>query len=216
MKNHFNDVSKYLRQGKKIILARIIKQSGSVPRAAGTQCIILEDGSIKGTIGGGLLEHQVMERGRECLQNEKSSVMHFELTGEEVAQTDMICGGVADVYLEPVFPQNAVAGKIFNRIDHLINHGGNGVLLTLISDGIGPEDAKSRVLIEEDESATGEIGIIPAEDKKRLTKYLEIKSPALTKIGKGKQSIFVEPVRPYDTLYLFGAGHVSTFVASLA
>ncbi|NNK85325.1 MAG: XdhC family protein, partial [Desulfobacterales bacterium] len=48
MKNHFNDVCKYLQEGKKLILARIIKQSGSVPRAAGTQCIVLEDGSIKG------------------------------------------------------------------------------------------------------------------------------------------------------------------------
>lgn len=216
MKNHFNDVSKYLQEGKKIILARIIKQSGSVPRAAGTQCIVLEDGSIKGTIGGGLLEHQVIERAKECFQKEKSSVMHFELTGEEVAQTDMICGGVADVYLETVFPQNAVAGEIFKRIDHLINEGRKGVLLTLISDGIRPEDEKSRILIEEDGSTTGEIGIIPREDKKRLTKYLEIKTPKLTQIEKGKESVFVEPVRPYDVLYLFGAGHVSTFVASLA
>ena len=216
MKNHFNDVGKYLQEGKKLILARIIKQSGSVPRAAGTQCIVLEDGSIKGTIGGGLLEHQVMERAKECFQKEKSSVMHFELTGEEVAKTDMICGGVADVYLETVFPQNAVAGEIFNRIDHLINKGRKGVLLTLVLDGIRPDDEKCRILIEEDGSTTGEIGAIPAEDKNKLAKFLKIKTPTLTQIENGKQSVFVEPVRPYDTLYLFGAGHVSTFVASLA
>ncbi|MBT8351494.1 MAG: XdhC family protein, partial [Deltaproteobacteria bacterium] len=216
MKNHFNDVSKYLQEGKKLILARIIKQSGSVPRAAGTQCIVLEDGSIRGTIGGGLLEHQVMERARECLQKEKSSVMHFELTGEEVAQSDMICGGIADVYLDPVFPQNAVAGKIFKRIDHLISQGGKGVLLTLISDGIGPEDEKSRILIEEDGSKTGEIGAISVEDKNKLPKFLKINTPTLIQIENSEESVFVEPVRPYDTLYLFGAGHVSTFVASLA
>ena len=105
---------------------------------------------------------------------------------------------------------------IFKRIDHLINEGRKGVLLTLISDGIRPEDEKSRILIEEDGSTIGEIGIIPGEDKKRLTKYLEIKTPKLTQIEKGKESVFVEPVRPYDVLYLFGAGHVSTFVASLA
>jgi xanthine dehydrogenase accessory factor len=216
VKNHFNDVSKYLREGKRLILARIIKQSGSVPRSAGTQCIIFEDGSIRGTIGGGLLEHQVMEMARECFQKETSSLMHFELTGEEVAQTDMICGGVADVYLEMVFPQNAVADKIFKRIDHLINKGGKGVLLTLISDGIDPDDEKSRILVEADGSTTGEIGVIPTEDKKRLEKFVQIKTPILTQIENGKDSVFVEPVKPYDTLYLFGAGHVSTFVASLA
>jgi len=76
MINHFNDVSKYLQQGKKLILARIIKQEGSIPRGAGTQCIVLEDGSIRGSIGGGLLEHRVMERAKECLKNEESSTMH--------------------------------------------------------------------------------------------------------------------------------------------
>ena len=216
MENHFEDISKYFQEGKKVILARIIKQTGSIPRAAGTQCIVLEDGSIKGTIGGGLLEHRVMERAKECLKKEKSSMMHFELTGDEVAKTDMLCGGVADIYLETVFPGNAVAGEIFKRIGNFINEGRKGVLLTLVSDGIRPEDEKSRLLIEEDGSTTGAIGIVPGEDKKRLAKFLEIKTPKLTEIEKGKESIFIEPLMPYDILYLFGAWHVSTFVSSLA
>jgi len=216
VENHFEDVSKYLQEGKKVILARIIKQTGSIPRAAGTQCIVLEDGSIKGTIGGGLLEHRVMERAKECLKKEKSSMMHFELTGDEVAKSDMLCGGVADVYLETVFPGNAVAGEIFKRIGSFINEGRKGVLLTLVSDGIKSEDETNRLLIEEDGSKTGEIGTVSEEDKERLTKFLEIKTPKLTEIEKGKESVFVEPLRPYDILYLFGAGHVSTFVASLA
>jgi xanthine dehydrogenase accessory factor len=216
VENHFEDVSKYLQDGKKLILARLIKQMGSIPRAAGTQCIVLEDGSLKGTIGGGLLEHRVMEMAKECLKKEKSAVMHFELTGDEVAKTDMLCGGVADVYIEIVFPENAAAKEVFNRISKIINKGGKGVLLTLVSDGIRPEDEKSRLLIEEDGTTTGEIEIVQGEDKKRLAKFLEIKTPKLTEIEKGKESVFVEPIRPYDILYLFGAGHVSTFVASLA
>ena len=216
MENHFEEVSKYLQEGKKVILARIIRQIGSIPRAAGTQCIVLEDGSIKGTIGGGLLEHRVMERAKECLIKEKSSMMHFELTGDEVAKTDMLCGGVADVYLETVFPENPVAGEIFKKISSFIKKGRKGVLLTLVSDGIRPEDEKSRLLIEEDGSTTGEIGMVSGEDKKRLAKFLEIKKPKLTEIEKGKESVFVEPLRPYDILYLFGAGHVSKFVAPLA
>lgn len=216
MENHFEDVSKYLHEGKKVILVRIIKQMGSIPRAAGTQCIVLEDGSLKGTIGGGLLEHRVMEMAKECLTKEESAVMHFELTGDEVAKTDMLCGGAADVYLETVFPENVVAKEVFNRITQVINKGRKGVLLTLVSDGIRPEDEKSRLLIEEDGSITGEIGIISGEDKKRLAKFFEIKTPKIKEIEKGKETVFVEPITPYDILYLFGAGHVSTFVASLA
>ncbi len=216
MENAFEDVSKLLQEGKKIVLARIITQVGSSPRAVGTKCIVLEDGSMKGTIGGGLLEHQVIERAKESLKEGKSAIMHFQLTGDEVAKTDMLCGGIVDVYLEPVFTDNAAARDIFKRISNFINEGRKGVLLTLVSDGIMPEDETSRLLIEEDGSTMGEIGTVSEEGKLRLAKFLEIKTPELTEIEKGKESVFVEPFMPYDILYLFGAGHVSTFVASLA
>jgi len=216
MQNPFEDINKLLEEGQKIVLASIIRQVGSSPRTIGTKCIVLEDGSIKGTIGGGLLEHQVIERAKESLKEGKSAIMHFQLTGDEVAKTDMLCGGVVDVYLEPVFPKNTVAGKIFKRISGFINEGRKGVLLTLVSDGIKSEDETNRLLIEEDGSIMGEIGTVIEEDKQRLAKFLKIKTPKLTEIEKGKEAVFVEPLRPYDILYLFGAGHVSTFVASLA
>ena len=216
MENPFEDISKLLQEGHKVVLARIIRQMGSSPRAVGTKCVVLEDGSMKGTIGGGLLEHQVMERAKKSLKEEKTSIIHFQLTGDELAKSDMLCGGVVDVYLEPVFPGNAVAGEIFKKISNFINEGRKGVLLTLVSDGIKSEDETNRLLIEEDGSKTGEIGTVTEEGKLRLEKFLEIKAPKLTEIEKGKESIFVEPLRPYDVLYLFGAGHVSTFVAFLA
>jgi len=216
MQNPFEDISKLLQEGKKVVLARIIRQVGSAPRTVGTKCIILEDGSIKGTIGGGLLEYQVMERAKESLKEGKTAIIHFQLTGDEVTKSDMLCGGVVDVYLEPLFPENAVAGKIFKRISSFLNEGRKGVLLTLVSDGIKSEDEKNRLLIEDNISTTGEIGTVSEEGKQKLAKFLEIKTPKLTEIEKGKESVFVEPLRPYDILYLFGAGHVSTFVASLA
>ena len=216
MLNPFEDISKLLQEGQKVVLASIIKQVGSSPRAIGTKCIVLEDGSIKGTIGGGLLEYQVMERAKESLKEGKSTIIHFKLTGDEVAKSDMLCGGVVDVYLEPLFPENAVARDIFKRISSFINEGRKGLLLTLVSDGIKSEDETNRLLIEEDGSTMGEIRTVSEEGKQKLAKYLKIKAPKLMEIEKGKESVFVEPVRPYDILYLFGAGHVSTFVASLA
>jgi xanthine dehydrogenase accessory factor len=216
MENHLENVSKHLQEGKKIILVRIIRQVGSTPRGVGTTCIVLGDGSIKGTIGGGLLEHQVMKRAKKCLREGKSAIMHFQLTGDQVAKTDMICGGVLDVYLEPVFPENASAGKIFKKISCLINEGCKGVLMTLVSDGIRSEDEKSRLLIEENGCKIGKIGTVSEEGKLGLTKFLEKKTPTLVEIEKVKGSVFIEPLRPHDVLYLFGAGHVSKFVASLA
>ncbi len=216
MENPFKDISQLLDEGQKVVLARIIKQVGSSPRSIGTKFIVLEDGFVKGTIGGGLFEHRTIERAKESLKENKSGIMHFQMTGDEVSKTDMLCGGVVDVYLEPVFPGKTTARDIFTRISNLIDEDRKGVLVTLISDGIRPEDEKCRLLIEEDGSTMGEIRAISTEDKRQFEKILEIKTPKLIEIEKGKESVFVEPVRPYDVLYLFGAGHVSTFVASLA
>ena len=49
---------------------------------------------------------------------------------------------ISRVFLEPLFPQSAVAGEIFKKIGRLINGGRKGVLLTLVSDGITPVDDK--------------------------------------------------------------------------
>jgi len=49
-------IAEFLRAGKKFALAVVMKDAGSTPRKAGTKAIIDEEGSIWGTIGGGLLE----------------------------------------------------------------------------------------------------------------------------------------------------------------
>ena len=216
MENLFQDIRQLLDEGQKIVLAYIIRQVGSSPRGIGAKCIILEDGSIKGTIGGGLFEHQVIERAKESLKEGKTAVMHFELAGNEVADTDMLCGGLVDVYLEPISPGNNAERDIFKRISSFINEGRNGVLLTLVSDGIRSGDAVNRLLIGKDGYETGATEIVSEGDKERLIKYLQIKTPKLMEIEKSNKLVFIEPLVSYDILYLFGAGHVSTFVASLA
>ncbi|MCP4688954.1 MAG: XdhC family protein, partial [Desulfobacterales bacterium] len=140
MESHLKDIYALLESGKKVVLARIIKQSGSTPRAAGTKCLILEDGSLLGTIGGGILEHQVQEKAKEVFKTGQSAIIHFQLTSEEVAKTEMICGGIADVLLEPIFPGCAAAVEVFRKIDALNARGRRGVLITLAAEGIGYED----------------------------------------------------------------------------
>ena len=44
----------------KKVLATIVSRKGSAPRSVGTKMLIVEDGSIIGTIGGGCVESEVM------------------------------------------------------------------------------------------------------------------------------------------------------------
>ena len=216
MINIFVELNKILKEGERLVLARIIKQAGSAPRAIGTKCIFLEDGSIIGTIGGGLLEYQIQEEAKKTLKEGKSSIIHIELTGQEVAKSEMLCGGIVDVYLEPISPRNRIAKKVFQRVKEITSESNKGLLLTLVSEGIGYKDEACRILIEKNGSSTGDIGTILDNEKGRWQNLFEAGRERLIEWKDGEYLVFVEPIRPDDVLYLFGAGHISTVLAPLA
>jgi xanthine dehydrogenase accessory factor len=93
------------------VLATIVSKQGSSPRAAGTRMLVEEGGVITGTIGGGCAEATVILYAAEVLRNlegkEKHEdanpvIMNVDMTGEDVAESGMICGGAIEVLLEVV------------------------------------------------------------------------------------------------------------------
>lgn len=103
-------------QGKRAALAIVVRTKGSSPRKAGAKMIVMEDGSILGTVGGGGLEKKVIEESLECLKGGKSQLKTFELTGN----LDMMCGGEVEVYIEPI-----------NQPEKLVIFGGGHITRTL-------------------------------------------------------------------------------------
>ena len=106
-------VHQELTQGHDLCLATIVNQIGSAPRALGANFFVRKNGSIVGTIGGGRLEADVIAAAVQTLASQESRIMHFRLKGTEVAQTDMLCGGDVDVYLEPVQSSDQAALDVF-------------------------------------------------------------------------------------------------------
>ncbi len=93
------------------VLATIISKQGSSPRAAGTRMLVGGDGTITGTIGGGCAEATVMLYASEVIRDlgdkenhgtVKPVIMHVDMTGKDVAESGMICGGAIEVLLEVV------------------------------------------------------------------------------------------------------------------
>ena len=86
----------------KKVLATIVSRRGSAPRAVGTKMLILQDGRIVGTIGGGCLEAKVIARARELMAQPDTEAVLFEadLTADAAEEDGMVCGGVLEVFLE--------------------------------------------------------------------------------------------------------------------
>lgn len=79
------------------VLCTVTEELGSTPRSRGASMWVRPDGSISGTIGGGLLEHEAIKRALGLLcGGGNSASWRMELTEEQ----GMACGGSASVYME--------------------------------------------------------------------------------------------------------------------
>src|SRR5207237_10877003 len=74
-------IAEFLRAGEKFALAVVMKDAGSTPRKAGTKAIIDEEGSIWGTIGGGLLESDARKEGVVAIRTMRPHIFDFKVSG---------------------------------------------------------------------------------------------------------------------------------------
>lgn len=101
MKNILQKIDDIIKSGKKAALCIIIETKGSSPRKSGSKMIVFEDGTQEGTIGGGSLELRVAEDAKEIMKGSVARKFSYDL-GEDLS---MNCGGYAEVYIEPILPQ---------------------------------------------------------------------------------------------------------------
>jgi len=211
MKDVFLEANRILEENKSAVLARIIRHKGSAPRGTGTRCLILEDGSIVGTIGGGRMEYLVLQKARKVLREKTSEILKLALYGKDVAETEMLCGGAVDIYLEPLFAGNPETRHVFSQLARMHREGSRGVLVTRIVEGGSGMTTGCRALFQEDATVAGRIEGL---DSDALQETMSPDAPRL--LETEKSSLFIEPVQPPEVLFLFGAGHISLFVSPMA
>jgi len=92
----------HLREaGCSCVMATIVRTKGSSPREAGAKMLVLPDGSIRGTIGGGNFEKLVIEESLYLFGSDQtSSLKHFRFAQSGPDATEMCCGGEAEVFME--------------------------------------------------------------------------------------------------------------------
>ena len=100
----FEEIQRLRRAGRKAVLATIVQIRGSVPSFQTAKMLVRDDGSTLGSVGGGCVEADVWAAAQDVIREEKSRVMHFDLTEESMAEGGLICGGKVEIFVEPVLP----------------------------------------------------------------------------------------------------------------
>jgi xanthine dehydrogenase accessory factor len=210
VKRLYQEILKLLTQGGKVVLATVIQQSGSAPRKGGAQMVIREDGSFVGSIGGGRLEADVLSEARTVMTEGAAKVLAFHLTGTEVAETEMICGGDVEVFIEPLSPGLT---DLYAQLLELQKRGEEAVLATVIGERPIQEGMVQKGLI----SAEGEsIGPMALDHKALQAAQEVINERKVRLIPYQKGRLYLEPIFSEPTLYIFGAGHISRYIAPVA
>lgn len=89
------------REGQALTLVTIIETQGSMPRHAGTKMVVYPDGAFIGTVGGGKMEHEVIQEALVALSDGKPRTHSYRLN--DIAAGDPgVCGGTATMFFEPI------------------------------------------------------------------------------------------------------------------
>jgi xanthine dehydrogenase accessory factor len=93
----YAQIAALVAEGRPFVLATVIESAGSTPQKPGSKMVVLEDGSLRGTVGGGAIEWQIIEAARELLA---SSALTRTLETHLTHELGMCCGGRMKVFLE--------------------------------------------------------------------------------------------------------------------
>ncbi len=209
MKKLIQQICTTLDNDQDLVLVTISSQSGSTPRLAGAKMIVLRDGRIGGTIGGGQVEALAIEEATRCFAGRHSLRMAFDLTNSMAANTDMICGGRMEVFLEYIAPNNANQ-EAFRR---LLDSMRSGRRITLVCPLSGSADEEPRFVVDH-----RGIPSRPETAEGLLTAVRQARSataPASLINYQGRDYL-LSSFAVAGTVYLLGAGHVAACTAEAA
>jgi len=103
---------RFQQEGKAGVVATVVGASVSTPRKSGAKMIISTDGSRTGTIGGGLVEANIIAEARKIISRPRLVLRKFSLQPDP-EQDAMLCGGEMEVFLEPL----AALGTLLREVD---------------------------------------------------------------------------------------------------
>src|SRR2546423_5145168 len=106
--------SEWLHSGKRVLLVTVVKTWGSSPRPPGALLAVREDGIVVGSVSGGCIEDDIVERSRrEGAYITRPQAVTYGVSAEDARKFGLPCGGTIQPVLEPL--------TVESRIDDLLD-----------------------------------------------------------------------------------------------
>jgi xanthine dehydrogenase accessory factor len=207
----FQSLASLLNGGESLVLATIVSRSGSAPRAVGSRMVVRRDGSIIGTIGGGILEARVQNLAEQVFDHGQAVLQKYVLTAQDASQMGMVCGGVVQVlvqFLDAAKPGNLA---LYRDIVAALQARQRAWLITALP--LSPEvpEPVAQYLIKDENTSVEDLD---QQAVLALTAQASAGQPEV--LWHQEKPYLVETLCHQGTVYIFGAGHVAQQLAPLA
>jgi xanthine dehydrogenase accessory factor len=200
-----------LKPGEKAILATVVDVVGSGYRRPGARMLIDERGYSIGTVSGGCLEADVLERAKKVLASGEPAVITYDTTKDEnsLFGLSMGCRGIVRILLEPFEKENA----LHRNFQTVFEKRARRFIGTIISANEN-RFVGGRIFLDGDRSF--EKQNLPDElenheqfknDCKEFFARDRSSEVRLYEIGDARCEVFFENIAPPLKLLIFGAGY---------
>ncbi|WP_448571669.1 XdhC family protein, partial [Trichothermofontia sp.] len=208
--------------GERTVLGTIVQTQGSVYRRPGARLLVTATGERVGTISGGCLEADLVERSRSLLTHGGAPILvRYDTTASDdlVFGLGLGCNGVVDVLLEAVDP--AARGNPLPLIRTCLETQAPGVIATVFAvDNVPDVHVGDRVLLPPDRLPITAIAnpIVAQRLVTDLTQTLNEQQIRIQTypLAGGSMTVLLEIIRPPTPLLIFGAGDDAIPVVPLA
>lgn len=120
-KEYVNKMSILNKENKRFAFVSITEANGSSPAKVGQNMIVLEDGTITGTCGGGLIEKNIIDLSISALEIGKSKSFDYDLT-----KIGMSCGGNVKGFIQVQSTDNNIiiigGGHVGKKLYDITRH----------------------------------------------------------------------------------------------
>jgi xanthine dehydrogenase accessory factor len=102
--------ARWLEQGHRALLVTVVKTWGSSPRPEGAMLAVRDDGLVAGSVSGGCIEDDLIERVRQRgIEQTLPEAVKYGITAEEAHRFGLPCGGTIQLVLEPLHQESGIA-----------------------------------------------------------------------------------------------------------
>ncbi len=210
----FTDLEKLAKVEKRVAMATLVGTRGTSPKREGAKMWVGEEGRILGSVTiGGCVDARVIADAEKALATSEPRLLQVDLGDEDAWEMGLSCAGSLDVLIEPfdLKGEKNTLVDLYRSVRTAIDQGQSAAIITPLKD-------TRRLLLREDGESSGTLGS-PALDEEARRIAIDLmhkRRSATVAIGNPAIEVFFEVHGPPPTLIVFGAGHVSMPLVSLA